>query len=197
MPADDRDLERQAVPFVREALTSKTLHFSIDEVQSRMRIGRPDWVALDYVQRMRLAARSQDKRNEINTIGYLLTDAIKESGAGGILFSQLTEDSSTGKLRARESEDLHNSAEVVLFGKSERTAKLDSSGKKQGDVNTRKLWVDKVKEGPAKFEIDLDWDADAARFVSDYADEDRQRALGIEQPPVDPTYDHLDDEHVA
>lgn len=156
-----------------------------------------DLVMVDYVQRMRLAARSQDKRNEINAIGYMLTDAIKESGAGGILFSQLTEDSSSGKLRARESEDLHNSAEVVLFGKSERSAKLDASGKKQGDVNARKLWVDKVKEGPAKFEIDLDWDSDAARFVSDYAAEDQQQALGIGHPPVDPTYDHLDEEHVA
>ena len=52
MQADDRDVERQAVPFVREALTSKTLHFSLDEVQSRMRIGRPDALDLRYTRTM-------------------------------------------------------------------------------------------------------------------------------------------------
>src|SRR6185295_1370494 len=152
-----------------------------------------DLVLVDYVQRMRSQERSQDKRNEINRIGYLLTDAIKESGAGGILFSQLTEDTNTGKLRARESEDLHNSAEVVLFGKTERTPKLDGAGKKQGEVTSKKLWLDKVKEGPAKIEIDLEWDPNAARFISDYAAEDQQRDLGL--PPIDSTYDSYDNEY--
>jgi len=52
MQADDRNPERQAVPFVREALTTKTLHFSLDEVQSRMRIGRPDALDLRYTRTM-------------------------------------------------------------------------------------------------------------------------------------------------
>jgi spermidine synthase len=52
MQPDDPDAERRAVPFVREALTSKTLHFSLEEVQSRMRIGRPDALDLRYTRTM-------------------------------------------------------------------------------------------------------------------------------------------------
>ena len=51
-PDDCDDAERQAVPFVREALTSKTLHFSLDEVQSRMRIAHPDALDLRYTRTM-------------------------------------------------------------------------------------------------------------------------------------------------
>lgn len=182
------------VPWFLSAIGRSAESIAAD-IRSLVVANQIDVVMVDYVQRMRSAERSQDKRNEINKIGYLLTDAIKESGAGGILFSQLTEDSSTGKLRARESEDLHNSAEVVLFGKSERAPKLDSGGKKQGDLISKKIWVEKVKEGPAKFEIDLEWDGESARFVSDYEVEDQQRSLGISQPPLDTTYDDLDDRY--
>jgi spermidine synthase len=52
MQPDDCDAERRAVPFVREALTSKTLHFSLEEVQSRMRIGHPDALDLRYTRTM-------------------------------------------------------------------------------------------------------------------------------------------------
>jgi spermidine synthase len=52
MQPDDFDAERRALPFVREALTSKTLHFSLEEVQSRMRIGHPDALDLRYTRTM-------------------------------------------------------------------------------------------------------------------------------------------------
>lgn len=153
-----------------------------------------DLVMVDYLQRMRLQARAQDRRHEINTICYLLTDAIKESGAGGILFSQLTENENNGKLRARESEDLHNSAEVVVFGKKRIEPEVDVNGRKIGEKKHRELWVEKVKEGPVGFAIDMPWNDHSASFISDYEAEDRQRELGL-APPIDTTYDDLDDRY--
>lgn len=151
-----------------------------------------DLVMIDYMQRIRLAARSQDRRNEINTICYLLTDAIKESGAGGILFSQITEDAS-GKLKARESEDMHNSAETVLFGKKKITQDVNSDGKKVGEKMEREIWVEKVKEGPVGFSVPLNWNPHSACFISDYDADDRQLALGL--PPPDPHHDASYDEY--
>lgn len=133
-------------------------------------------VYVDYVQRLRPGSNQQDRRNEVNYCALLCTDAIKEAGAGGILFSQLTE-LENGKRRARESEDLHNSAEVLLFGISETEADLDAHGRKTGEQRIiKKLWAEKVKDGPAKFSVELDWDRSAACFVSEY-DDPRQTAL--------------------
>jgi replicative DNA helicase len=152
-----------------------------------------DLVMVDYMQRMRLQGRAQDRRHELNAICYLLTDAIKESGAGGILFSQLTENESNGKLRARDSEDLHNSAETVLFGKRRIEQEVDKeTGRKLGEKTHREIWVEKVKEGPVGFSVPLGWNDNSATFISDYAEEDRQRDLGL-LPPIDTTYDHLDE----
>jgi replicative DNA helicase len=150
-----------------------------------------DLVLVDYMQRARLAARAQDRRNEINTICYLFTDAIKESGAGGILFSQITEDERTGKLKARESEDLHNSAENILFGKKRVEQEVNGDGKKTGEKITREIWVEKVKEGPVGFSIPLNWNPHSACFISDYEVEDRQRKLGL--PIPEPEIDQHDD----
>jgi KaiC/GvpD/RAD55 family RecA-like ATPase len=155
-----------------------------------------DLVMIDYMQRVRLAARSQDRRNEINTICYLFTDAIKESGAGGILFSQITEDSS-GKLKARESEDLHMSAETVLFGKKKIEQDVNSDGKKIGEKVEREIWVEKVKEGPVGFTVPLNWNPHSACFISDYDADDRQQQLGLAPPQHDPSYDDFDNQDSA
>src|SRR5690606_38068505 len=127
-------------------------------------------VLVDYVQAMRAREKQQDRRLDVYYCGRLATDAIKSPGAAGILFSQLTEDPSTGKLRARDCEDLHNAAEVLLFGRVDEEAKLNDNGQKVGKTLKRWIWVDKVKEGPAKFRVDLEWDAHSACFISDYDD---------------------------
>ena len=44
--------ERDAVPFVRVGLTSKSLYFSIEDVQSRMRLRDPDALDLRYTRTM-------------------------------------------------------------------------------------------------------------------------------------------------
>lgn len=127
-------------------------------------------VFLDYIQRARCREKQQDRRLDIFYAGCLITDAIKDAGAAGVIASQLTEDEKTGKAKARDCEDLHNNAEVLLFGRKDVDDELDDDGKKKArKVSKRWLWVQKVKDGPAEFRIDLEWDNDAACFVSDYA----------------------------
>ena len=50
--ADALDAARAAVPIVRESLTAKSLYFSIEEVQSRMQLRRPDALDLRYTRTM-------------------------------------------------------------------------------------------------------------------------------------------------
>jgi spermidine synthase len=50
--ADDPEAPRDAVPFVRVGLTSKALHFSTEEVQSRMRLRQPYALDLRYTRTM-------------------------------------------------------------------------------------------------------------------------------------------------
>lgn len=50
--ADDPEAARKAVPFVRVELTSKAIHFSIEEVQSRMRLLHPHALDLRYTRTM-------------------------------------------------------------------------------------------------------------------------------------------------
>ena len=50
--ADEREAARHAVPFVRKGLTSQSLYFSIEEVQSRMQLQHPDALDLRYTRTM-------------------------------------------------------------------------------------------------------------------------------------------------
>ena len=49
---DEREAARQPVPFVRKGLTSQSLYFSIEEVQSRMQLQHPDALDLRYTRTM-------------------------------------------------------------------------------------------------------------------------------------------------
>src|SRR5512132_3183095 len=49
---DERTAARQPVPFVRKGLTSQSLYFSIEEVQSRMQLQHPDALDLRYTRTM-------------------------------------------------------------------------------------------------------------------------------------------------
>lgn len=187
--------EAEDIPWLLPAI-GRSAEAIASDIRSLVVAHGIDIVMVDYLQRMRLQGKSQDRRHEINTICYLLTDAIKESGAGGILFSQLTENENNGKLRARESEDLHNSAEVVVFGKKRVEQDVDATGRKVGEKKHRELWVEKVKEGPVGFAIDMPWNEHSATFISDYDAEDRQRELGL-APPIDTSYDDFDEQHAS
>jgi spermidine synthase len=51
-PSRSLDEAREAEPFIREDLASKSLHFSLEDVQSRMRLREPDLLELRYTRTM-------------------------------------------------------------------------------------------------------------------------------------------------
>jgi spermidine synthase len=52
MPLEDADSGLHVKPYVRETLDSKSLHFSMDEIQSTMSLMTPDALALAYTRTM-------------------------------------------------------------------------------------------------------------------------------------------------
>jgi hypothetical protein len=119
-------------------------------------------VAIDYLQVFKSAVKHQDRRNEIVHCSRVFTDAIKRSGAAGVMFSQIT--IVDGKPKMREAEDIENAAEVALFGQREQSATMDKDGRKAGLREERSFLVRKIKNGPSGFQIPLSWDANSASF---------------------------------
>lgn len=121
-------------------------------------------VCVDYIQAFRSSERQQDKRNDIITCSRLFTNAIKQSGAAGVQFSQITRDAS-GKPRMREAEDLINMSEVGLYGEIEESPVMDRDGRNVGSIKERSFLVSKVKNGAAGFTVPLPWDDNTACFA--------------------------------
>lgn len=120
-------------------------------------------VAIDYIQAFKSQLKHQDRRNEIVHCARTFTDAIKRSGAAGVMFSQIT--MVDGKPKMREAEDIMNASEVSLFGELEKVPTLDHDGKKSGTREERRFYVSKIKNGPKGFHVPLSWDAHSAAFV--------------------------------
>jgi hypothetical protein len=107
-------------------------------------------VVVDYLQCIGTARTTQDRRSEINHIARTLTDAIKTSGAAGVLASQLTGED------IRESRDVEHAAEVVLIGRRE-----------PDPPHALKLFIKKNKVGAKDAVIDLEWDNLNGSFRTD------------------------------
>lgn len=121
-------------------------------------------VCVDYLQCMRSAVKQENRRLEINAIARTLTDAIKTSGAGGMLASQLTGDD------IRDSRDVEHAAEVVLIGK-------------RSDSGALSLFIKKNKSGPCDTTVQLAIDSRTGALVQ----VDGERSVN-EVPAHD--YDH-------
>lgn len=109
-------------------------------------------VLVDYLQCISTSRKTQDRRAEINHISRTLTDAIKTSGAAGILASQLTGE------EVRESRDIEHAAEVVIIGRKSE----------QGEMT---LFLKKNKTGPKDFSIPLSWNGETGSFVTEKDDD--------------------------
>lgn len=105
-------------------------------------------VLVDYLQCITADRETQDRRAEINHVARTLTDAIKRSGAAGVLASQLTGED------IRESRDVEHAAEVVLIGR-------------KNDDGDRTLFVKKNKSGSADAVIILGWDSNTGSFITE------------------------------
>lgn len=115
-------------------------------------------VIVDYIQRVRLQRRTQDRRNEVTLAAEMIANAIKTAGAGGIILSQLKR-LEPGRRPTmsdlKETGDLENMCEHVLVGW------------KETDVQERtihKVGVEKNKDGPAGGEVFLPFNFKTASF---------------------------------
>jgi hypothetical protein len=103
-----------------------------------------DLVIVDYLQA--IAAKAQDRRNEVSTVARLLTDAIKTGGAAGLLLSQIKRldgrDPTMHDLK--ESGDVENMAEHIMLGTSG-----DGTDSRTGQPELKRyLELVKNKDGP-------------------------------------------------
>lgn len=83
-------------------------------------------VILDYIQRVRMRAMMQDRRNEVSRAAELIGDAIKKHGPGtdllvpaaGLVFSQLKRlgDKEPDLESFKETGDIENMAESIILG---------------------------------------------------------------------------------
>lgn len=117
-----------------------------------------DLVLVDYLQCIGAERKTDDRRGEINHIARTLTDAIKTSGAAGVLASQLTGED------IRESRDVEHAAEVVLIGRKDEHGALS-------------LYVKKNKTGTSGVVLHLGWDDTTGSFTNRDTIEEGEDAL--------------------
>jgi replicative DNA helicase len=119
-------------------------------------------VLVDYVQRIRLKSQAQDRRNEVTRVAELMSDAIKTSGAGGVLLSQLKRLEGREPIMddLKESGDLENISEHVLVGW--RTKERDGGD----DVTKRYVKLEKNKDGPVGGVVEMPFDWKTASFTT-------------------------------
>lgn len=125
-------------------------------------------VAVDYLQALDHEKAHQDKRNSINYIHRMVTDAIKLSGVAGIIYSQITPSENSevpGKYAMRESKDITNASENALLGFTPTkpiTRKAD--GVVLVDAGQRCVNLDKNKDGGGKGLFPHSWDDNSGCF---------------------------------
>ena len=66
---DTANAEDHVKPFVYETLTTKALHFSISEIQSRMQVHKPLALDLDYTRTMMGFLLFNDRPDTIGMVG--------------------------------------------------------------------------------------------------------------------------------
>lgn len=125
----------------------------------------------DYIQRMHTERRAQDRRNEVTLAVEMLTDAIKEVDAAGLLVSQLRRVKPGERptmFDLKESGDIENCAEHIIMGWSEEVDDGTGSG---GRKTIRKVFIEKNKDGPLTAnDIEVPFDEVSAVFRPNEAD---------------------------
>lgn len=188
------DGERSRVGEVANAALPKPLHLDCRreahrkaewvarQVDRLIRDEGIDLVLFDYIQEFDLKRPVETERVKYREIGKILRSVVKGHNRSGVIFSQVTEMQTKkypDKNSIRECRDLSNAAEAVLIGFTPKEG--DHSGKKC-------ILVDKVKNGPTGFAVELEWDENSAAFREQFG---AGYAHGV-PPPGRGKYDDLD-----
>jgi replicative DNA helicase len=159
-------LTAQAVPFFMSGV-GKTVEWCAQGIRAMCKDHGVKLVICDYLQRFTTAKHSQDRRNQVTYVASVLSDAIKESCAAGVLLSQLKriEDREPSMDDVKESGDIENMAEHVLLG----WRKKGGSPYHEGDTPPQKRFikVPKNKDGPTmEDQIELKFNEVTASFAT-------------------------------
>jgi hypothetical protein len=138
----------QAEPFLLSGV-GKTVEYIAQGIRDLVAERKIGIVICDYVQRFRTAKHSGDRRNQVTYVAETLSDAIKTSGAAGVLLSQLkrTDGRAPTMDDVKESGDLENMAEHVLIGHRTQEAR-PKWGNEDEPPWKRFLFIPKNKDGP-------------------------------------------------
>jgi replicative DNA helicase len=130
--------------------------------EERVRLGRKNefLVVVDYLQRMKTDARTQDRRNQVSYVTSELSDAIKSVDACGFVLSQLRrlkDDEEPELSDLKESGDIECFFDNIILG-WKRTA---------NDTTERVVAVKKNKDGPLLLDpIAVQFDPITASFIA-------------------------------
>lgn len=130
-----------------------------------------DLVCYDYLQEFTSDRPDENHRLTVKRIASVLRTPIAKMGKASILFSQLTFDSTQKRAHPerdmiRDCRDVANAATVILLGYTPEKDFGDREKSPETFVPAGKkaIWVDKVKEGAAKFAVPMDWNDEVACF---------------------------------
>lgn len=171
-PFDARDLSQmaqvandaEAEPFFLNGI-GKPAEYLAKAITNIVAETTADLVIVDYIQAFSCSKKCQDRRNEVTHIFRTFADAIKSSGAAGLILSQLRrleENERPTVHDLKESGDVENGAEHVLLGYSVTPKARDGQ---QPPERKRYALVAKNKDGPAVDEpIEMLFDPMTASF---------------------------------
>lgn len=130
-----------------------------------------DLVCYDYLQEFTSERPDENHRLTVKKIASTLRTPIARLNKASVLFSQLTFDETIKRAHPdrnmiRDCRDVANAATVILLGYTPEKDVGDREKSPETFVpaGRKAIWVDKVKEGAAKYAIPLEWNEDCACF---------------------------------
>lgn len=147
----------------------KSCEWTARKVEALIESEKLDLVAFDYLQEFEAKQQQESYRLTLKYIAKALRLPVKRKKAASILFSQLTIDEKTkgsapNRNMIRDCRDVANAAEVIIIGYTPDKAVMDGE-RVVVPAGDRAIWVDKVKDGPKRFAVQMRWDDTTASFA--------------------------------
>lgn len=174
-PDDDEKIEEQirnaeALPVFLDA-RGKSAEWTALAATQIAKAENIDLVCFDYLQEFTSEKPDENHRLTVKRIASTLRTPIARAGKASILFSQLTFDANVKRAHPerdmiRDCRDVANAATVILLGYTPEKDVGDREKSPETFVpaGRKAIWVDKVKEGMAKFAVPMDWNDELACF---------------------------------
>lgn len=144
----------------------KTVEWVALKIRQMVKAYSVDLVLVDYIQAGNNERPQDNRRAQIEYIARTLVDAIKTSGAAGVIYSQITvtdKKPTPDRHSLKESRDLANMAEMVLLG-FEAPKNITPKFGEPISEGQKVIFADKVKNGPPKRIHGMDWNEKHACF---------------------------------